>query len=87
MAIRIHCDDELTAEEYAEMLRTAGYAAEVVAERFAGEDDDTELDQVVTTDAPVEAVNELIEEGDAFIEVSDPMSGTSARVPTDQPEG
>ena len=84
MAIRIHCDDELTADEYGELLRTAGYAAEVSAERFTGEDDDTELDHVVTTDAPLEAVTELVTEGDAFVEVSDPISGTAARVPDEQ---
>lgn len=86
MAIRIHCDDEAQAGEQAELLRTGGYAAELTTERFAGEDDDTELVHVVTTDAPVEIVREAVEGTDAFIEVSDPMTGTKAGVSADDLE-
>ncbi|NNG18832.1 hypothetical protein HJ590_04460 [Naumannella sp. ID2617S] len=81
MAIRIHCEDETTAEEYAELLRTGGYAAEVTLEPAVDRD---EPEPVVTTDAPTEAVAELVEGSNAVVEVSDPMSGTSAAVPAEE---
>lgn len=88
MAIRIHCSDAETADEFVETLTVGGFLAEVEAERFAGEDDDEETVHVVTTDAPVETVTELVGDGDEFVEVSDPTSGVRAGVPaSDLPDG
>ncbi|GAB3621991.1 hypothetical protein GCM10027418_00730 [Mariniluteicoccus endophyticus] len=80
MAIRIHCADEAGAEDLVEVLVQGGFLAEAAAERFAGEDDDEEVVHVVTTDAPLEAVTELVGDGDEFVEVSDPTTGTRAGV-------
>lgn len=83
MALRICCDEPDEATELHEALATAGYASEVTRERFAGEDDGEAIIHVVSTDAPAELVAELIEDSDAWLEISDPMSGTSAAVESD----
>lgn len=84
MALRICCDEADEAQELFDALATSGYAAEVTRERFAGEDDDEAILHVVSTDAPAELVGELIEDSDAWLEISDPMSGTSAAVESDE---
>ncbi|GAB3703676.1 hypothetical protein [Mariniluteicoccus flavus] len=81
MAIRIHCADAETADEFVETLTLGGFMASTEAERFAGEDDDEDVVHVVTTDAPVDAVTELVGDGDEFVEVSDPTTGVRAGVP------
>lgn len=90
MAIRIHCEDAASADEYAATLVAGGFAAEVTQERFAGEGQaktgraggagDEEVNHIITTDAPTDIVSELLEDTDAFVEVTDPMSGTVAGV-------
>lgn len=83
MAQRICTDDEAEADEFKETLALAGFAAEVTRERLAGDDDDESVQFVVQTDAEAELVAELIEDSQAWLEVSDPMTGTSATVNTD----
>jgi hypothetical protein len=80
VTLRVTFHDPDEAEALAEALLTGGYDAGVVRERFAGEDDDEEVVHVVHTDAPPEEVAELVEGHDAWLEVSDPMTGTSATV-------
>lgn len=88
MAIRIHCVDAATAEEFVQTLTLGGFLASAEVERFAGEDDDEDVVHVVTTDAPVESVTELVGDGDEFVEVSDPTTGMRAGVEaSDLPTG
>ena len=80
MTLRVTFHESDEAQALAEALLTGGYDAGVVRERFAGEDDGEEVVHVVHTDAPPEEVAELVEGQDAWLEVSDPMTGTSATV-------
>ncbi|MDA8439059.1 MAG: hypothetical protein M0Z51_09405 [Propionibacterium sp.] len=54
MVTRIHFDDAERADEAAESLFSAGHEVAVVRERFAGEDDDEDVEYVVATPASVE---------------------------------
>lgn len=79
MALRICTANEAEAEELSEALAVAGYAAEMTRERLAEESEEgTQF--VVQTDAQPELAAELIEDSQAWLEVSDPMTGTSATV-------
>lgn len=59
-------DDEEEAGATRSSLEAAGFRAEVVKERFHGEDDDEELVFVVLTDAPAADARELIQ-GDGWL--------------------
>ncbi|HET9127379.1 MAG TPA: hypothetical protein VHO26_08735 [Propionibacteriaceae bacterium] len=66
MVTRIHFDDAEGADEAAETLYAAGYEVAIVRERFAGEDDDEDIDYVVATPASkqeaMEALGDVTEE-------------------------
>lgn len=81
MALRICCRERQAADEFDQVLSTAGYTAELSTDPLA---EDPVF--VVQTDAPAELVAELLEDADdAWLEVSDPMSGTSAAIDPDRP--
>ncbi len=83
MAQRICTHVQAEADELKSALVIAGFKAEVTRERLAGDDDDEGVQFVVQTDAEPELVAELIEDSKAWLEVSDPMTGTSATINTD----
>jgi hypothetical protein len=60
--------DEEAARDIERCLRQDGYAATVGRERYAGEDDDEDHAWVVTTDAPVVAVDLLLERHDGWLD-------------------
>ena len=60
MVTRIHFDEAERADEAAESLFTAGYEVAVVRERFAGEDDDEDVEFVVATPASVAQAHEVL---------------------------
>ncbi|GAA1396877.1 hypothetical protein [Luteococcus peritonei] len=70
MVSRIHFDDEQEAIEAAELLDGAGHEVALIKERFAGEDDDEEIDFVVATPATADEVRALVGE-DSFVETDD----------------
>lgn len=88
-SLRIHLHEETDAAELAQALTLGGYAAELSRERFAGDDDDEDVQHVVTTDAPAPEVDDLLGDTDAYVEATDPMSGTVTEVqtPPDLPDG
>jgi hypothetical protein len=63
--------EEADARSVLARLRRDGHVAEVARDRFAGEDDDTDLVWVVTADAPVWAMDLLVEEHDGWLDVPD----------------
>ncbi|MGH3506661.1 MAG: hypothetical protein ACRDO2_05595 [Nocardioidaceae bacterium] len=80
MTLRVTFHERHEADVLVQALLTGGYEAGMARERFAGEDDGEEMVHVVHTDAPADEVAELIDGVDAWLEVSDPMTGTSAVV-------
>ncbi len=60
MVTRIHFHDAERADEAAEALFAAGYEVAVVRERFAGEDDDEDLDHVVATPVSAEEAGAVL---------------------------
>ena len=52
MPLRVTFHESSDADELVDLLTTAGFAAGVVRERFAGDDDGEEVVYVVHTDAP-----------------------------------
>jgi hypothetical protein len=80
VTVRVTFHDADEADALVQALLTGGYDAGVARERFSGEDDDEEIVYVVHTDAPAAELAELVDGIDAWVEVSDPMSGTSAAV-------
>jgi hypothetical protein len=88
MSLRVTFHDQGPADELAQTLQTGGFEAGVQRELFAGDDDAEDVVYVVHTDAPADEVADLLDEADAWIEVSDPMTGTSAPLDgTDLPDG
>ncbi|WP_420175398.1 hypothetical protein [Luteococcus sp. OSA5] len=67
MVSRMHFDDEDEAIKAAEAIDQAGFEVALIKERFAGEDDDEDVDHVVATPASVDEVRPLVGE-DVFIE-------------------
>lgn len=80
-ALRVHLHEESDAVELAQALTLGGYGADVTTERLAG-DDDEDVMHVITTDAPAPEVDDLLGDTDAYVEATDPMSGTVTEVPT-----
>ncbi len=85
MPLRVTFHESADADEIVETLLLAGFEAGTSRERFAGEDDGEAVVYVVHTDAPAGEIEEMIAEMDAWLEVTDPMSGTSAPVQPDPP--
>ncbi len=66
MITRAYFSDPDPAQSLQEALTALGHEAEVVAERFAGEDDDEAIEYAVCTDAPSATVTRLVDP-DTFI--------------------
>jgi hypothetical protein len=60
--------DEGAADAVAAVLVREGFAAEVVRERFAGEDDDLDHPWAVLTDAPEVRLELLVETFDGWLD-------------------
>jgi hypothetical protein len=76
--------DPDTAGVVRNLLVQDGYAAEVVRERYAGEDDDEDHAWAVVTDAPAIALELLVDAYDGWLDDEQPgMSSGSA--PLDLP--
>ncbi|TWH03219.1 hypothetical protein L615_001200000880 [Nocardioides sp. J9] len=75
--------DEEHARQAAETLVRGGYAAEVVRERLAGEDDDEDHPWAVLTDAPEIQLDMLVEMYDGWLDYDDPepAAGESPQAP------
>ena len=78
-----HEEDEAAA--VVARLRADGFDAEVVRERFAGEDDDEDHPWAVVTDAPEFVVEILAEEFDGWVDHDEPLPPPPA-APLDLPE-
>ena len=66
MITRIHLDDEDEATALASAIDERGYEVVVIAERFAGEDDDEAIEYVVHVNGGAESVAGLVAE-DVFV--------------------
>jgi len=64
--------DEEQARSAAAALVRGGYAAEVVRERLAGEDDDEDHPWAVVTDAPEIQLDMLVEMYDGWLDYDEP---------------
>lgn len=73
--------DEDHARSAALSLARAGYAAEVVRERLAGEDDDEDHPWAVLTDAPEIQLDMLVEMYDGWLDHDEPDSTDSPPSP------
>lgn len=83
MPLRVTLREAADADEIVETLLLAGFEAGTSREgSVAGDDEEV---YVVHTDAPAGEVEEMIDEMDAWLEVTDPMSGTAAPVQPDPP--
>jgi hypothetical protein len=60
--------DEESARAIEQRLRGDGYAVTVSRERFAGEDDDEDQPWAISTDAPVVALELLLETYDGWLD-------------------
>lgn len=67
MVSRIHFEDEDEATRAAQAIDAAGHEVAVVKERFAGEDDDEEVDYVVATPATPDQLRPLVGD-EVFVE-------------------
>lgn len=63
--------EEDDARAVAARLRADGFDADVTRERLAGEDDDEDHPWAVVTDAPVIALELLVDEFDGWLEVEE----------------
>lgn len=72
MTLRAVFFDEDDARAAAARLTMDGFAAEVVRERLAGEDDDEDHPWAVLTDAPEVVVELLVEQYDGWLDVVEP---------------
>lgn len=68
MVTRVHFTDEDEATALAEKIDAAGHEVAVYTERFAGEDDDEEVDFVVATTADRATVEPLVNDPEVFVE-------------------
>jgi len=81
--------DEGSAREIERRLRADGYAATVRRERYAGEDDDEDHPWAVETDAPVIALDLLLDVHDGWLDnapADDTGTGTRPVTPLDLPD-
>jgi hypothetical protein len=78
-----HEEDEAAA--VVARLRTDGFDAEVVRERFAGEDDDEDHPWAVVTDAPEFVLEILAEEYDGWVDHEDTSPAPPPAAPLDLP--
>ncbi len=68
--------DEESARAVVSRLRRDGYAAELVRERFAGEDDDEDHPWAVLSDAPALVLELCVDEHDGWLDdEADPQAG------------
>lgn len=74
--------DEDDARAAALVLVRGGFAAEVVRERLAGEDDDEDHPWAVITDAPEIQLEMLVETYDGWLDHDDEDSAVSTEPPT-----
>ena len=72
MTFRAVFFDEDDARAVSLRLTADGFAAEVVRERLAGEDDDEDHPWAVLTDAPEMVVELLVETHDGWLDVVEP---------------
>ena len=72
--------DEDAARDIERRLRRDGYAVTVVRERFAGEDDDEDQPWAISTDAPVVALELLLDAYDGWLDDA-PTGATIRRAP------
>ena len=79
-----HEEDE--AQAVAARLRADGFDAEVVQERFAGEDDDEDHPWAVVTDAPEFALEILAEQHDGWVDHDEPGPPVPPAPPFDLPQ-
>ncbi|HET9498974.1 MAG TPA: hypothetical protein VFO98_01810 [Marmoricola sp.] len=70
--------DADTAEVVRTLLVSDGYAAELVQERFAGEDDDEDHAWAVVTDAPAMALELLVDAYDGWLDDDQLEEGPAA---------
>lgn len=68
--------DEEQARTAARVLISGGFAAEVVRERLAGEDDDEDHPWAVITDAPEIQLEMLVETYDGWLDLEEPEPTT-----------
>jgi len=68
MVTRVHLGDEDEANELASRIDEAGHEVAVIQERFAGEDDDEEVEFVVATTARRRDVEALVSDPQVFVE-------------------
>lgn len=83
--------DEEQARSAAAALVRGGYAAEVVRERLAGEDDDEDHPWAVVTDAPEIQLDMLVEMYDGWLDYDEPDTAAAGTPPVvlplpDQPK-
>ena len=79
--------DEDDARAAALALVRGGFAAEVVRERLAGEDDDEDHPWAVVTDAPEIQLEMLVETYDGWLDADEPESAPRPVLPLpDQPK-
>ncbi len=78
MTVRAVFFDEADARAVALRLLADGFDADVLRERFAGEDDDEDHPWAVRTDAPQVVLELLVERYDGWLDVEDP---TPPRIP------
>ena len=78
--------DDDAARAVAAALEDRGLDAEVVRERFAGEDDDDDHPWVVLTDAPATLVETLVERYDGWLDDDAAADAPPPGAPLDLPE-
>jgi mutator protein MutT len=77
--------DEETAAAVAARLRSDGWDAEVVRERYHGEDDDEDHPWAVLSDAPELVMELLVDEYDGWLDAEQSGEPASGRPPLDLP--
>ncbi len=89
MSARAIFFDSESAEAAIARLIAAGYAAEMVQERLAGEDDDEDHPYALLSDAPEVVLDLLTDEFDGWLDYEDPepTAGTAGLSPLDLPSG
>ena len=83
MRVVFHEEDEAVA--VVARLHAAGFEADAVRERFAGEDDDEAHPWAVVTDAPEIVVEVLAEEYDGWVDHDHDEPGAPPAAPLDLP--
>lgn len=78
--------DEDGAQAVARALLAGGWAASVVRERLAGEDDDEDHPWAVLTDAPAIMLEVLIDQHDGWLDDEQPQASASAPPPIVLPD-